>query len=204
MSSDSTLDSSLSRRHMLLVGASAAAVACGPEASTPGADAMSTDITDVTPTEDRARDVSQPDAMITDAARPDASADVVRVDAPSADVVTSCTLPAGAVRVGPLSSFPAGRWVTVKKPGVILGRDARGIFAYTNSCTHEACIVPEPTSATTNSRCPCHRSLYNSDGAVIGGPALRSLENYAVILCEGDVYVDPTQVVPMGTRTSVA
>jgi Rieske Fe-S protein len=219
---------------MLLVGASAAVVACGPEASTPGADAMAdADVSqpDVTQPDamvtDAARpDVTQPDAMVTDAARPDVAMvdaagpdasvvdaagpdgamDVVSVDTPPADVVAPCTPPAGAVRVGAISSFPVGRWVSIatKRPGLILGRDARGIFAYSNQCTHMLCVVPEPTSAAANSRCPCHGSTFSSEGALVGGPAARPLDNYAVIVCEGVVYVDRTRVVPMGTRTPVA
>jgi hypothetical protein len=39
---------------------------------------------------------------------------------------------------------------------------------------------------------------------VTGGPAARSLSNYEVIVCGGDVYLNMARTVAVGTRTAVA
>ena len=49
--------------------------------------------------------------------------------------------------------------------------------ALTAVCTHEACTV----SGFQSSRyvCPCHGSQYSTTGAVLQGPATRSLQQFA-------------------------
>ena len=49
--------------------------------------------------------------------------------------------------------------------------------ALTATCTHEACTVSGYTSQTYV--CPCHGSRYNTAGAVLSGPAPRSLTQFA-------------------------
>ncbi len=111
--------------------------------------------------------------------------------------------PAGAMRLGALTDFPAGSWRGVKGSRVIVGRDARGLFAYSSVCTHNGCTVPAPSAAGSGSTCPCHGSRYDNDGTVTGGPAARSLTNYRVAVCGGDVYLQMDMTVPVGTRTAV-
>jgi cytochrome b6-f complex iron-sulfur subunit len=106
--------------------------------------------------------------------------------------------------LGAVTSFPVGSWRNVKAARVIVGRDARGIFAYTSVCTHSGCTVPAPASTAAGSTCPCHGSRYNAEGMVTGGPAARSLSNYEVIVCGGDVYLNMARTVAVGTRTAVA
>lgn len=198
-----------------------------PDATPPDASPRDVSTTD-TLFADTPDDVARPDASVLDAARPDVSTmDVARADVATdtaradvaadtarADVATdaaradavadvACVPPAGAVRAGGLAMFPVGRWVAVTAPSLILGRDARGIFAYTSVCTHRGCAVPAPTSATTNSRCPCHGTTFTSEGAVVSGPTTTPLVHYPVIVCANVVYVDKSRTVPMGTRTPV-
>ena len=247
MATTGTPDPSLTRRAVLLVGASAALVACGAEVTgtTPAdagndadpqdatrTDATASDASDASATDAAQPDASVPDAMTADRAQPDATqpdatqpdvtqpdaalevtrpdatldaaADVTRPDAArdaAADV--SCTPPASATRIGPLSSFAVNRWVAVTSISIIVGRDARGIFAYSGVCPHRSCGVPAPASATTTSRCPCHGAIFNSDGRVLSGPTATSLVNYPVFVCNNNVWVDKTRTVAMGTRTAV-
>ena len=106
------------------------------------------------------------------------------------------------MRLGAVSDFPVGSWRNVKAAAVIVGRDARGLFAYTSVCTHNGCTVPAPAPGE-GSACPCHGSRYNTEGMVTGGPAMRSLDNYRVVVCGTDVYLQMSMVVPVGTRTAV-
>ncbi len=222
MATDSSTSIDLSRRALLLVGASTALAACGAEVA--GSDI------DASATLDTGTDTSQPDTSVTDAARPDVTAvdasrpDVTVVDAARPDVTVMdvarpdvpvdvgvpdtgpppCVPPAAAVRIGAIAGFPVGRWVAVTAQALIIGRDARGIFAYSNVCPHRSCAVPAPASATATSRCPCHSAIFTSEGAVVSGPTTRPLVNYPVVVCNGVVYVDKTRTVAMGTRTPVA
>jgi Rieske Fe-S protein len=273
MSSESLGSHALTRRNLLLVGATAAVAACSAEVdgsqidAATGSDALREDsaatdaatqdtaVTDVSPrdatpldappldatpldatpldvtttdtfvADTSVVDAASPDAATTDVSRPDAATmDVTRPDAPAMDVAradvaadtaradvaadtaradVACVPPTGAVRAGGIAMFPVGRWVAVTAPSLILGRDARGIFAYTSVCTHRGCAVPAPTSATTNSRCPCHGATFTSEGAVVSGPTTTPLVHYPVIVCANVVYVDKSRTVPMGTRTPV-
>lgn len=172
------------------------------------ADASSPDASTDASSPDAATDASSPDAATdasADVSRPDASTDATSPDATPADVATdtgpACP-PAGATMLGAVTSFPVGSWRNVKAARVIVGRDARGIFAYTSVCTHSGCTVPAPSAATSGSTCPCHGSQYNNDGMVTRGPAPRSLDNREVVVCGGDVYVT-SNTVPVGTRAPV-
>lgn len=60
----------------------------------------------------------------------------------------------------------------------LIARTGQDTFtALTAICTHEQCTV----SGFSNSRfvCPCHGSQYSTSGAVVQGPATRSLASYA-------------------------
>ncbi|MFO0652511.1 MAG: Rieske (2Fe-2S) protein [Polyangiales bacterium] len=225
MSLESTSSPELSRRALLLVGASAAVVACGAEVnggdtdasaaldagSDAGADAARPDTAsaDVARPDASVLDATQPDVAVMDVSRPDTAVmDVSRPDVPvdlgAPDTgPPPCMPPAAAVRIGPIVSFPVGRWVAVTAQAIIIGRDARGIFAYSNVCPHRSCAVPAPASAAGTSRCPCHGAIFTSEGAVVSGPTTRPLVNYPVVVCNSNVYVDKTRTVAMGTRTPV-
>lgn len=111
--------------------------------------------------------------------------------------------PPGAVHLGPLSAFPQGAWRAVRGVPVIVGRDARGVFAFSAECTHHGCDLPAPTSASSGITCPCHGARFDGDGAVTSPPASFSLDNYRVVVCDGAVFVHLDAVVPIGTRAAV-
>jgi len=104
---------------------------------------------------------------------------------------------------------------------VLVGRDARGIFARSAICTHACCIValcddvacasPQPTPDTCGTAgpstadrvlCPWHGSIFRvSDGAALTGPATVSLPAYALSVDGPDVLVDTTTEVDPSART---
>lgn len=49
--------------------------------------------------------------------------------------------------------------------------------AFTSVCTHEGCDVDNFSGSRI--RCPCHGSQYDSNGAVVIGPAPRALRRFA-------------------------
>jgi Rieske Fe-S protein len=106
------------------------------------------------------------------------------------------------MRLGALADFPMGAWRSVAAARVIVGRDARGVFAYSSVCTHNGCTVPAPSGGKPSS-CPCHGSQFSGDGANVRGPASRPLANYRVVLCGADLFLQMSMEVPSGTRTAV-
>jgi nitrite reductase/ring-hydroxylating ferredoxin subunit len=108
------------------------------------------------------------------------------------------------VNVGPVANFVVGQWKKVGSGSNTfnIGRDASGIWAYSNTCTHNnSCQIGAPGTTTGAIRCPCHGAKFDGNGGVTLGPASRPLNNYEVIVCAGNVYVNKAKVVPKGTRT---
>lgn len=102
----------------------------------------------------------------------------------------------GKVLAGKVEDFPVnsvthnitGRFYIVHLEG--------GILALYQKCPHLGCAVPW-VAAEDQFHCPCHGSLYNLEGVVIGGPAPRPMDTFPVTIENGnEVWVDtskPTQ-----------
>ena len=106
----------------------------------------------------------------------------------SCPVLSGCTAPVRTYRArpSPVVEVPVDQYPELDDPGgmvkVLLGRrqaffvrhegDGKylGISAV---CTHQGCIVDAGKSGFN---CPCHGSVYDSEGKNIGGPAPRPLE----------------------------
>ncbi len=70
-------------------------------------------------------------------------------------------------------------------------------------CTHLGCTVQWRGQAHEFA-CPCHGSLYNAEGKVIGGPAPRSLPWFDVVQApDGRLEVDSGMPVPEGFALTV-
>jgi Rieske Fe-S protein len=100
---------------------------------------------------------------------------------------------------GAVSGWAVG---TFKKVGnSFVGRDTSGFWAVRSICTHNnSCSLKTPT--TSGISCPCHGAGFTVDGKVTKGPAVTSLANYQVTICNGNVYVNTSKTVTMGTRAS--
>lgn len=111
------------------------------------------------------------------------------------------------IDVGPVEQFRQGTWTRLDSPPVIIGRDARGLWAYAAFCSHFGVPLPAPTNGF--SVCPRnlggHGSTFDGDGRLVpgSGPATMDLANYAVTVCNGRVYVNMSRRVPIGTRAPV-
>jgi Rieske Fe-S protein len=192
---EKTPDARPTRRTVLLTGA--AAMGCAMEPSTRVTDRPApTDEGDVSPGVDAAMDAGAPQDVTADRVPPrDVPRDVAREDRG----------PPCGIEVPFVASLPVDE---IPNPGaavdydlyVVLARDDRGLYAYTAMCTHQRCVVVVDNDGT---RCPCHDSVFDADGAVTQGPATRALPNHPVRVCEGRVFVDRTHVVSAGTRVAV-
>ena len=87
--------------------------------------------------------------------------------------------------------FPRSRvdgWkVAVEKTRAWLVRKPDGqVVAFAPQCTHLGCAYHWDVRAG-NFLCPCHSSRFSIDGNVLGGPAPRPLDQYAVKIEAGKV-----------------
>ena len=92
-------------------------------------------------------------------------------------------------------TFPRSRvdgWkVTVEKTKAWIVRKPAGpVTAFAPQCTHLGCAYHWDPKAG-NFLCPCHSSRFSIDGAVLGGPAPRPLDQYAVKVDAGIVRLGP-------------
>ena len=85
------------------------------------------------------------------------------------------SVPIGAA--SPLASVGGAALVQTGLGSFLVSRTGQSTFVVlTAMCTHQACTITGFQSATYV--CPCHGSQFNTNGAVLSGPAPRSLQQY--------------------------
>jgi len=62
---------------------------------------------------------------------------------------------------------------------IIANSDGDNYVAVSSICTHQACTVGYSIQ-NNNFPCPCHGSVFNSNGSVANGPATQPLKQYTV------------------------
>jgi cytochrome b6-f complex iron-sulfur subunit len=76
-----------------------------------------------------------------------------------------------------LASVGSAALVQAGSNSILVTRTGQDAFnAFTAICTHEQCVVTGFQSGAFV--CPCHGSQYNTSGAVVQGPATRSLARF--------------------------
>ncbi len=112
--------------------------------------------------------------------------------------------PPQAFKIGEPADFPFGPPTFLPEEKIFVFRDKEKGFAVANAvCTHLGCTV---NYYNTDGRfhCPCHGSLFGSDGEVLGGPAPRPLEWLEVTLArDGQLNVDKSRKVSSAYRLIV-
>lgn len=100
-------------------------------------------------------------------------------------------MPSEAVMVCPEEDLPLLESKTIqfgRYPALVI-HTQEGLKAYSAVCTHFACIVkwdPELGQIV----CPCHEGYFDpQDGHVISGPPPTALENLAISIVDGDIYI---------------
>jgi cytochrome b6-f complex iron-sulfur subunit len=77
----------------------------------------------------------------------------------------------------PLNASGSGALINASGRNFLVSRSgASGFTALTAVCTHEQCNVTHYQNQVFE--CPCHGSQYSTSGAVIKGPANRSLQSF--------------------------
>jgi Rieske Fe-S protein len=112
--------------------------------------------------------------------------------------------PGGPIPAGNVSNTPVGT-LNIFDVGVVLGRDAGGLYALSALCTHAACMLVLGQPGSTDALvCPCHGSKFDSDGGVTSGPAVLPLPHFAVDLAaDGTIVIQAGTMVDPATRTPV-
>ena len=98
----------------------------------------------------------------------------------------------GSVVAGKLAEFTVNSVNRISAGRFYLIRDENGVMALWQKCTHLGCAIPW-VEAEGQFHCPCHGSLYNRHGEVIGGPAPRPMDRFPVNVENGDVVVDTSK-----------
>lgn len=114
-------------------------------------------------------------------------------------------LPDEPIDVGSTSSISSGSLRAVEGQPIAIGRDDDGFWAVGLTCTHLGCDIGDSNLGGDvrfdGIQCGCHGSEYGRDGDVRKGPSVRDLANYDVFFDGDRVFVDPTEEVPLGTRS---
>ena len=106
----------------------------------------------------------------------------------------------GDVAAGTVSSLPGGALVAVSGVSACVGHDAGGLYAMTLTCTHQGC---EASVVGDQVACPCHGSVFDSNGAVVNGPATEPLVHFAVSVdTTGNITVHGGTEVDASTRVA--
>jgi cytochrome b6-f complex iron-sulfur subunit len=101
---------------------------------------------------------------------------------PRPDLVILPALADGRI-IMPIASFPqlrdpggglVGRAEGVKEPIAIAREEVARFTAVVAMCTHMACIL-RFNQLNVSLDCPCHGSVFELDGRVVTGPAVRPL-----------------------------
>jgi cytochrome b6-f complex iron-sulfur subunit len=104
----------------------------------------------------------------------------------------------GRFYVVPYQGSPSGD-VDYEASGVA----AQGLMALYQKCVHLGCRVPFCNDSKWF-ECPCHGSKYNEAGEYKLGPAPRGMDRFKLLITDGNVVVDTSEVIlgpPRGTDT---
>ncbi len=96
----------------------------------------------------------------------------------------------GKVIAGKAKEFKPNTVSLVQKGHFFISRlPDGGYLALWQRCTHLGCTVPWRKDEN-QFHCPCHSSLFNAKGEVIGGPAPRPLDMFPIEVVDGNIVVD--------------
>jgi cytochrome b6-f complex iron-sulfur subunit len=112
--------------------------------------------------------------------------------------------PPQTFKIGNPGDFAFGPPAFLADEKIFVFRDREKGFAVASAvCTHLGCTVAYFQS-DQKFHCPCHGSVFVSDGSVQHGPAPRPLEWFEVTLArDGQLSVDKDKIVPPAYRLMV-
>jgi Rieske Fe-S protein len=86
----------------------------------------------------------------------------------------------------PVDSIPEGGALVFKELKLAVLKMEGEISAVSLTCTHLGCTV---SLSDGNFACPCHGSVFDINGDVLKGPAVKSLKKYAFNIENNDLVV---------------
>lgn len=191
------------RRVFLLASCGACAAACGAggvlDAGETGTDAAALD------TQSPSDGAAETGPGETGADASDATTDATD----AAEAAVHCDED-GWSELGPVGNYPVGTHSVDTTLNLIITRDSTGIWAMRRTCNHQFGQIEARSSG--DNRCTntaggasMHGATFDKDGVMIvppgtPGAARFNLDNYAMRVCNGSVYVNPGMIVPAGTR----
>jgi cytochrome b6-f complex iron-sulfur subunit len=95
----------------------------------------------------------------------------------------------GEVFAGKVEEFAVGTINRVLAGRFFISRTENGMLALWQKCTHLGCAVPWVEEEGLF-HCPCHGSLFDEVGEVVGGPAPRPLDTFPIAVLGDEVWVD--------------
>lgn len=100
----------------------------------------------------------------------------------------------GLLYAGKVEEFAVNSVNRVLAGRFYISRTEDGLLALWQKCTHLGCAVPW-VEAEGRFHCPCHGSIFNAVGEVLGGPAPRPLDTFPITVKSGEVWVDTSRPV---------
>jgi len=128
-------------------------------------------------------------------------------------VVGACGAPTGTpptqvgtIEAGVLADYPVGSLEALGNSPVAVGRDAKGLYAMTLTCTHAGCnMAIDGNVSASGVYCSCHGSQFDANGGVTHGPAREPLAHFAITVdASGTITVHGDQEVDAAVRTPAA
>jgi len=112
--------------------------------------------------------------------------------------------PDGPIAAGNVANTSVGSLMVVNG-NAVLGRDASGLYAMSNICTHEGCAMEVSGSGGADKLiCNCHGSIFDANGGVTRGPARAALAHYKVdVAPDGSITIQGAETVASTARTPV-
>ena len=102
--------------------------------------------------------------------------------------------PSQAFKAGKPEDYPDGSVTFLEDERVFLIRHGNAFQCLSAVCTHLGCTV---NNTGNGYHCPCHGSLFDAQGKVIGGPAPRQLDWFQITLSKDNhLLVDKNRTVP--------
>lgn len=98
----------------------------------------------------------------------------------------------GSIFAGKVEEFAIGSVNRIIAGRFYISRTEDGLLALYQKCTHLGCAVPW-VPEENRFHCPCHGSLYDKHGEVIGGPAPRPLDLFPITIRNSEVWVDTSK-----------
>ena len=101
--------------------------------------------------------------------------------------------PATKFKVGRPENIQIGTLLVLPVQRLYVVHAERGFVALSAVCTHLGCMTRylPPDKRIV---CPCHGSMFDREGTVVGGPAPRPLERRHLEIVDGDLWVDGGRV----------